>query len=193
MSETKTCTITNCSREVVARGMCALHYGQWYRNTPPSAKRPRGARLQEKRCELCNNWFHPRNSRSRYCSRECSSKAHRLAPKPCAECGKDFQPRLSVTRFCSSECWYRSRGTQHPPIQCAVCGSTVEQPRTSTQKYCSVTCAASAKRGDADTDWSIQRRVGVIDAKAGREPRMERGARGDIGVAYFEGYDSVFA
>lgn len=186
-----TCTITNCSRETMARGMCSMHYGQWYRATPPSAKRGRRSRLDDRRCELCNNWFHPRLSTTRFCSRECSSAARRLPDRACDACGQTFTPRLNTTRFCSTKCWGEARKITLPPIECAECGATVEHPRPG-RKYCSRECSYLGNTRDRETTWSIHRRTGIIDARAGREPRIKRGTRGRIGVAYFEGYDSAF-
>jgi 5-methylcytosine-specific restriction endonuclease McrA len=86
-------------------------------------------------------------SKSKYCSKECSSKSC-IKPKMeknCEQCGKQFMiiPAKENAKYCSVECKHVAMKTiQSRP--CPVCG-IVFVGASNNSKYCSVKCSDSGR------------------------------------------------
>lgn len=62
-------------------------------------------RLKKKRCEHCDEYFHPVRKTKIYCSPECAQKGRRkIAERRCKKCGDTFRPRASRVKCCSPKC-----------------------------------------------------------------------------------------
>lgn len=59
-------------------------------------------------CGVCGNQFEKRSGNSKYCSRECSMKAHgetgiKMNPRPCQQCGTTItHPTAPAQKYCES-------------------------------------------------------------------------------------------
>lgn len=74
---------------------------------------------------------------------------HRKKPAvvvKCAQCGKDISCKPSAIRkFCNPKCFVEHR--RHKPKKCPCCGRLFyNKSHSGVQKYCSMKCAAKAKR-----------------------------------------------
>lgn len=105
-----------------------------------------------RKCDQCGREFTPRNSRQRFCCRECQLawKAvnrpdhHRdLEPRTCEFCGAAFTPHDPRQRFCSRRCAKKAYDAAHhpplPPRKCELCGA-VFTPARPDRRYCSKRC-----------------------------------------------------
>jgi endogenous inhibitor of DNA gyrase (YacG/DUF329 family) len=115
-----------------------------------------------------------RLNRSEYCSKECLKKGKSLSEKNCEFCGKPFMPDKSVLRFCSKSCANKNRGERGDetrqriaesnsarydedkrlyylnPKRCKLCNTVIEWKKRNKVRYCSRSCAAEDKAGEAD-------------------------------------------
>ena len=112
-------------------------------------------------CEYCGKEFVPKQYRSKYCSRECSTKGfHQSRPKggikKCAWCGTEFITEHLGTKYCSPGCRLKAidekrlksvenRKTKHEAKECLHCGKKFI-PRDGRQIYCSKECSAQHHR-----------------------------------------------
>lgn len=98
-----TCTTGDCTRPILARGLCAPCYSAWHRTQ----------KKYTVTCPECGRSVAVGRKRDRYCSRSCSQKANnKLAA---AKTRKPYEPRITqcewcyamaidTGKFCSSEC-----------------------------------------------------------------------------------------
>lgn len=83
---------------------------------------------------------------------------------PCLHCGRETM-RDPRQRFCSRSCAAtHQHGNRCPPKPCEVCGTMFKPPNAVTpHRYCSVACAAQAKRtlnaGERNPNWKHGRRA----------------------------------
>jgi len=66
----------------------------------------------------------------------------------CEQCHKTFSVRASLAanrRFCSWECKLAHDASRKITVKCANCGRAIETYRSRPQKYCSQSCAMSAR------------------------------------------------
>ena len=89
-------------------------------------------------CEYCGTEFVPKQTRSKYCGRDCSLKAYRekqskVEEKKCLICGRPFLPSRKNVKYCSSICRMKAADNQirasikrkqveRTPIKCKHCG-----------------------------------------------------------------------
>jgi hypothetical protein len=109
-----TCTLDNCERPVLARGMCSTHYSRWHKRG--GQVRPKAFISDtERRCPRCTQVKHPAefysNSASWCADCEKSNKRSEYVvtnlPLPacyCIECGVKFRPFRRTSYTCSTAC-----------------------------------------------------------------------------------------
>lgn len=106
-------------------------------------------------CEYCGKEFVPKQSRSKYCSRECQVKGfHASRPKgetkKCKWCGKEFFAPHKGIKYCSPLCKMKAADEQRTisaeqkkqvkkPIKCKHCGAEFI-PRHKRQIFCCEQC-----------------------------------------------------
>ncbi|MBE7032928.1 MAG: hypothetical protein E7406_01725 [Ruminococcaceae bacterium] len=108
-----------------------------------------------RKCEYCGKEFEPKQSRSKYCSRECQVKGfHASRPKgetkKCKWCGKEFFAPHKGIKYCSLLCKMKAADEQRTiiaeqkkqekkPIKCKHCGAEFV-PRHKRQIFCCEQC-----------------------------------------------------
>ncbi len=101
-------------------------------------KRPTDRRT----CEYCHKPFLARQDKpTRFCSLECSGKAHRKTQAPCRVCGMPV--RRNRNAFCSPKCAGAARASAHRiTVHCATCGEVFTRPKCheSNTMFCSRRC-----------------------------------------------------
>jgi hypothetical protein len=68
----RTCTIDECERAHLARGMCSSHYGDWHRKT-----HGRNDQTFTKTCIMCDAEWVTRRREAKYCSVQCKGRAYK--------------------------------------------------------------------------------------------------------------------
>lgn len=92
-----------------------------------------------KLCEWCNEKPIKRGG-TKYCSRDCASKAQTCPDRDCAHCANPFKPSRISNLYCSNSC---SAGARTKLRVCAQCG---KERKGKAQKFCSRACAHLAQR-----------------------------------------------
>lgn len=108
-----------------------------------------------RKCEYCGKEFEPKQSRSKYCSRECQVKGfHASRPKgetkKCKWCGQVFFATHKGNKYCSPSCRQKAADEQRTiiaekkkiakqPIKCKHCGAEFV-PRHKRQIFCCEQC-----------------------------------------------------
>lgn len=72
-------------------------------------------RSNDKECAVCKKIFHPKHSRQKTCSYDCSyiHKTKQKPPRPCEHCGEMITRRIKDRqRFCSGRCAMLHRGAK---------------------------------------------------------------------------------
>lgn len=156
---TRTCSVENCGRPVVARGLCSVDYQRARAAGTLNEIAPNPSR----NCEHCGEPIPPgRRYGAAFCSTKCkqaSIDARRHAelverrkaePRACAWCREPIDAELRYgTRFCSSSCsdaWHNDQRrlamleVKADRAPCAACGGPVPASRPTTAIYCSPKC-----------------------------------------------------
>jgi hypothetical protein len=144
------CSIENCTRPTLAKGLCASHY-QSQRLQRVRAE----ARSVERECAHCGVCFSGKRLTADYCSMSCKQKArYKRRPKVkveraatfCRECGVEIK-RAANARYCSRKCMRRAsvkrrRTTRVEEMQriCSVCGAAMPIELFVGARYCSAVC-----------------------------------------------------
>lgn len=174
---TKTCSVENCGRPVVARGLCSVDY----QRARAAGTLTEIAPNPSKNCEHCGE---PIPSGRRYGAAFCSTKCKQASidtrrhaelvarreaePRACAWCREPIAAeRRYGTRFCSLSCsdsWHNDQkrlamlAVKADRDPCAACGGPIPATRVSNAIYCSPKCK---RRGNMSG-----------------HPRVRRGQRG---------------
>lgn len=97
-----TCTVSDCTRRVNSRGLCAGHYRRLRVHGDVNVAH---GGFAEKPCRRCGETFAPTSANHRYCSPECARQRG-----VCEGCGAAFVAGKKTSgRFCSYAC-YVERG-----------------------------------------------------------------------------------
>ena len=99
-------------------------------------------------CPTCNRFFHPNNSKQKFCSRACYLPQLQIqylngGDVTCVKCGSSFYVpawRIHSARFCSARCWK----TRSVSIQkhCGFCKAVFFVPPSGiAQRFCCMSCA----------------------------------------------------
>ena len=113
--------------------------------------------VRNRKCNHCGEGYVPARSRSKFCSKRCSSEAQKAGREfTCEECGIKFYRRpglvkAGVTKYCSRQCAgkaKRGRGRQNVAITCQQCGGNflVYPHEVNYRKFCSRKCDHAFKR-----------------------------------------------
>ena len=99
-------------------------------------------------CIVCGKEIIGGSGGSKYCSEECSDKAH---TKICKECGKEFVPKYAGhyrddVQYCSPECASNAQKDKTLYV-CKHCGKTFHRRKQETDQclFCSRQCASAYK------------------------------------------------
>ena len=99
-------------------------------------------KMEERTCKHCNKAFMSRTeSRTVYCSRQCSGLAHSIIKHGCYHC--DNPVKNNRCEFCSRECAIQARHKKTVVrINCVVCGKVFDRHKCHLREYnfCSCKC-----------------------------------------------------
>jgi hypothetical protein len=151
---TTTCSVKDCSGQVLAQGLCGKHYQRLRKLGSVDG-------YQLTICPHCGDIFRPRRRDQVYCSKACQIKvAIQRRPSTarpeveCRFCHRMFTPR-GQGQVCYSESCQRSYHTEasmqsriraranRPLRECAECGDEF-RATTHNKAYCSPACAREA-------------------------------------------------
>jgi len=76
--------------------------------------KPRKTKYKDKKCLTCGKQFHPRDNKSKYCSRKCYYASYYQRELACNQCGITFKGRPN-RKFCSPECYHQYRKEHRAP------------------------------------------------------------------------------
>jgi hypothetical protein len=161
---TTTCSVKDCSGQVLAQGLCSKHYQRQKKTGSVDG-------YQLTICPQCGVIFRPYRSDQVYCSKACkiTANSHRRPSTArqdieCRFCHRMFTPRGSG-QVCYSEFCQRSYHTEaslqsriraranQPLRECAECGNEF-RASTHDKIYCSPACAREARlRGRRDREY----------------------------------------
>jgi 5-methylcytosine-specific restriction endonuclease McrA len=144
-----TCTMPECDRKILARGLCPTHYSSWHR-----ANKGRTYRMHARECCFCGAQFETSTPATRFCSLECGQRDRAGWSK------SKVLARRTRLRFWVGHTLSPREGEAMVAGQCAYCPTYfVGLPGS---LYCSGRCQANAKlkrRYDLRGDFLVSDRV----------------------------------
>lgn len=151
-----TCSLPDCQRKAIARGLCASHY-QTQRMAALRAER----RAQHRPCQHCGKDLAGKRPNSMFCNIRCKEAARAAeqqaeravlrAGRICVWCGNAFESESGRALTCSRECGVQfqnakrsARRLDRLERKCESCGGPVPVLRRLGAIYCSEACKRNA-------------------------------------------------
>lgn len=139
----RTCTIDDCKRAHIARGMCSSHYGTWHRQTYG-----RNDQTFTLTCCVCGHDWVTRRAEAKYCSVQCKGEDYRAKVTPLPS---DHPVMLLIAEAKAAEREARrkpkpAKPEWRTPRECPGCGGVFCPIWTPTAITCSRRCQGRVHR-----------------------------------------------
>ena len=145
----KQCTIEDCDRPLLAKGLCASHY-QAQRTAAIRAER----RAVRRACTQCGVEFSGRDPRAIFCSYDCKERSRnhkRPNTGACLACQSPLLGKRVDAKYCNNACLQRHKihnqiAERNAARSCDGCGGSMPALKHGKARYCSAECRIRSRR-----------------------------------------------